>query len=157
MRRSRKRFDWRRGTAAVETAVVLPVYLLFLFAIIEFGHAQLVGNLLQSACRNAARLGSTEGTTTADVIAKVRQTLGSAVDPNDVTIYVKNAGVYDTSSTPPTTDAGIEGLPNLEVADADARQMFVVRAKVAYNNVALVPFSKLSGLTLDAQSFMRHE
>ena len=52
----RKRLAQRRGTAVVETAVVLPVYVLLVFAIIEFAHATMVINLLQSGCRSAARM-----------------------------------------------------------------------------------------------------
>jgi Flp pilus assembly protein TadG len=137
--------------------MVLPAYLTLLFGIMEFGHAQLVGNLLSSACRAGARVGSTEGTTTADVIAKVRQTLGSAVNPNTVTIFVNDASVYDSGGSVPTTAAGVEALPSLEVADAEPRQMFVVRARVSYNSVAPLPLSFFNGVVLGAESFMRHE
>jgi Flp pilus assembly protein TadG len=147
----------RRGTAAVETAVVLPVYLVLLLGIAEFGHAQLVINLLNSACRNGARIGSTEGTDSDDVVARVKQTVGTAVPNNKITVYVKDAAVFDSGGTTPTTDSGLEGLPALEVEDAEPRQMFMVRAKVAYNDISLVPIPFLKNLTLDAQAFMRHE
>jgi Flp pilus assembly protein TadG len=157
MRWTRSQARRRRGTAAVETAVVLPAYLLLLFGIAEFGHAQLVLNLLNSACRNGARLGSTEGTTTANVRARVNQTTGAAVAASKVTVYVKDASVFDSSTTPPSTDASLEALPDFEVANADPRQMFMVRAKVNYNDIALVPMPFLKNMTLDAQAFMRHE
>jgi Flp pilus assembly protein TadG len=147
----------RRGTATVETAVVLPVYIVLLFGIAEFGHAQLVINVLNSACRNAARIGSTEGTETADVVARVQQTVGTTVPVNKISIYVKDASVFDSSGTTPTTDAQLEALSNVEVADLEPRQMFMVRAKVAYNDIALVPFPFFANLSLDSQAFMRHE
>lgn len=147
----------RRGTAAVETAVVLPVYLLLLFGIIEFGHAQLVMNLLNSACRNGARIGSTEGTTTANVTARVNQTLGAVVPSSKVTVYVKDASSFDSALAPPVTDAALEALPTCEVSTAEPRQLFLVRAKVRYNDICLVPMPFLKNLTLDAQAFMRHE
>ena len=81
MRTLRRRSAQRRGTAVVETAVVLPVYVLLVLAIIEFGHATMVINLLQSGCRTAARMGSMQGPNTDQAIAKVRQTLGTAIDP----------------------------------------------------------------------------
>jgi Flp pilus assembly protein TadG len=157
MRLKRSRARHRRGTAAVETAMVLPVYLTLLFGIAEFGHAQLMLNLLNSACRNGARIGSTEGTTTANVRARVNQTMGAAVATSKVTVYVKDASVFDSSSTPPSTDASLEAMADIEVANADARQMFMVRAKVRYNDIALVPMPFLKNMTLDAQAFMRHE
>ena len=33
----------------------------------------------------------------------------------------------------------------------------MVRAKVRYNDICLVPFPFLKNMTLDAQAFMRHE
>lgn len=153
-RHSRRR---RRGTAVVETAFVLPVYLTLLLGIAEFGHAQLVINLLNSACRNGARIGSTEGTATADVVARVNQTVGAAVATNKVTVYVKDASVFDSGGATPTTDSALEGLPSLEVANANPRQLFMVRAKVAYNDICLVPMPFLKNVVLDAQAFMRHE
>jgi Flp pilus assembly protein TadG len=155
MRISRSR--QRRGTAVVETAFVLPVYLLLLLGVAEFGHAQLIVNLLNSACRNAARVGSTEGTTNADVIERVQQTVGTAVPTSKITIYVKNAATFDGSGTPPSTDSGLESLPDVSVSALSPRQMFMVRVKVAYNDIALVPMPFLKNKTLDAQAFMRHE
>ena len=157
MRPSQTRHPQRRGATAVETAIVLPVYLLLLFGIAEFGHAQLIINLLNSACRNGARIGSTEGTTTADVVAKVNQTVGTAVPTSKITVYVKDASVFDSGGTTPTTDSALEALTNLEVSNADPRQMFMVRAKVSYNDISLVPLPFLKNKTLDAQAFMRHE
>lgn len=147
----------RRGTTVVETAFILPVLLFLILAIIEFGHAQMVTNLLNSGCRVAARVGSTEGTTTADVTARVNQTLGSAIDPEVVSVFVKDASVFDAPGAPPADGAEIEALPNLEVADAEPRQMFVVRARVAYNDVALVPMAFMDGVVLETQAFIRHE
>ncbi len=137
--------------------MVFPVYLMLLFGVAEFGHAQLMLSLLNSACRNGARIGSTEGTTTADVRARVNQTMGSAVAISKVTVYVKDASVFDSSSTPPSSDSGLEALADIEVVNAEPRQMFMVRAKVAYNSIALVPMPFLKNMTLDAQAFMRHE
>jgi Flp pilus assembly protein TadG len=147
----------RQGTTVTETAVVLPVFLFFLLAIIEFGHAQMVNSILNSACRNGARVGSVEGTTTAQVIAQVDQTLSSAISTATVDISVKDASVYDSGSAPPTTKSGLEALPGLELADAEPRQMFLIRASVPYNDIALVPMQFMEGVVLDGQSFMRHE
>jgi Flp pilus assembly protein TadG len=153
----KKRSSQRPGTAAVETAVVLPVYILLLFAIIEFGHAHMVVNLLQSGCRNGARMGSTAGPTTAQVMARVRQTLGAAVDPAKVNVFVQDASSLDSGGTWPTTDAEVEALPDIEVSTANDRTLFVVRGSVAYNDISLLPNPFLAGLSLRAQCFMRHE
>ena len=147
----------RNGTTTVEAAIVLPVFFLFVLGIIEFGHAQLVNNMLSSACRNAARMGAVEGTTTGQVVSAVEQSLSSAINAQEVDIFVKDASVYDSGSEPPTSGAALEALPDLEVADAEPRQMFLVRATVLYNDISLVPMPFLDGVTLQSQAFMRHE
>ena len=161
--RQRRRTSERRGTAAVEAALVLPVFMLFIFALIEFGHAMMVNNVIRSACRDGARYGSTEGISTSDVENRVSQVVSGAVDPSHVQIYVKNADIYDDGGTPPTTGEGIEALPDLELTEAESRQMFLVRAKVDYYNAAIVPIDLpilgpfLKNITLEGQAFMRHE
>ncbi len=147
----------RQGTTLVETAVVLPVFLFFVFAIIEFGHAQMVNNVLNSACRNGARVGSVEGTSTAQVLAQVNQTLSSAISTASVSVFIKDASVYDTGGTPPLTGLGLEALDPIELSEAEPRQMFLVRASVPYNQIALVPMPFMDGVVLKGQSFMRHE
>jgi Flp pilus assembly protein TadG len=157
MRPIRKSPAQRRGTAVVETAVVLPIYLLLIFAIIEIGHATMVVNLLQSGCRSAARMGSMQGPNTSQVIEEVRRTLGTAVNPNVVNVFVQDASSMDSGAVWPTTDAEVQALPPMEVSEAEPRQMFVVRASVNYNDVSVLPMPFLAGVTLDAQAFMRHE
>lgn len=153
----RARRSSRRGTTVVETAFILPVFMFLVFALIEFGHAQMVTNVLNSAVRVAARMGATEGTTTANVTARVNQTMNSAIKAGATSVFVKDASAFDSANPPAATGAGIEDLPNLEVSVAEPRQMFVVRARVAYNDVALVPMPFMNGVVLQAQSFMRHE
>jgi hypothetical protein len=155
--RQQQRSPHRGGTTTVETAVVLPVFILLVFAIFEFGHAQLINNLLSSACRNAARIGAVEGSTTAQVESRVEQTLGLAVPLGSVQIFVKDASSFDGGGSTPNSGGALEVLPDVELADTEPRTLFVVRAKVAYNDVAIVPMPFLAGVVLDAQAFMRHE
>jgi Flp pilus assembly protein TadG len=157
MRSLRKPSAQRRGTAAVETAVVLPVYILLVFGIIEFGHAHMVVNLLQSGCRNGARMGSTAGPTTAQVKARVRNTMGAAMDETKVDVFVQDASSLDSGGAWPTTDAQVEALPGIELSTATDRTLFVVRASVAYNDISLLPMPFLAGMRLQTQCFMRHE
>jgi Flp pilus assembly protein TadG len=157
MRHPIKRIALRSGTAAVETAVVLPVYVLLLFGVIEFGHAHMVVNLLQSGARNGARMGSTAGPTTAQVIARVRQTMGAGVNPGKVNVWVQDASSLDDGGAWPMTDAQVEALPDIELSSAQDRQLFVVRASVAYNDISLLPMPFLRGMRLQTQCFMRHE
>jgi len=147
----------RRGTSAVEAAFVLPILFFFVLAIIEFGHAQMVANLMQSACRSGARLGSTEGTTTAQVTQRVHQTLGSAVSTDSLNVFVNDASSMDTPDSDGSDASEIEAMPGVEVANAEPRQLIVVRATIPYNDIALVPMPFMNGVVLGGQSFIRHE
>jgi hypothetical protein len=146
----------------VETALVLPVFLLFVMGLIELGHAQMVKNVLRSACRESARIGSTEGYSTADVENHVLDVMDSAVDPELVDVFVKDASPMDEGSDGPANGADVEALADIELSDAEPRQLFVVRAKIHYNDIAIVPNipylgSFLDGVVLEGQAFMRHE
>jgi Flp pilus assembly protein TadG len=147
----------RHGTTMVEVAVVLPVFLIFIFGLWAYGHAQMTSNMLKGAVRQAARYGATDGVTSAQVEAKVRQIMGTAIDPSKVTIEVKNAASYDGGGSFPSSPGAINALPNIELKSASSRQLFVVRASVAYNDVGVVPNKWFKNLTLYGQSFMRHE
>ncbi len=146
----------RKATTVVEVAFILPVFLLFLFGIIQFGHAVLVDTVLKSACREAARYGSTEGVTTAEVLAKAQGIISSAIDINAVTLMVKDASYYDDDTDPD----GYASLPDVEVADAEVGDMILVRASVNYRNVALIALPLLDfvkDIPLAGQAFTRHE
>ncbi|MEO3429573.1 TadE family protein [Pelagibius sp. CAU 1746] len=57
--RARWRRDWRRradsGSAAVEFAILLPIFLAILFGIIQFGSVMFLHNNMVNAAREAAR------------------------------------------------------------------------------------------------------
>jgi Flp pilus assembly protein TadG len=141
----------------VEVAIVLPVFLVFLFGLWAYGHAQMVSNMLKGATRTAARMGATEGVTTAQVQDRIRQIMGSAMDASNVNIQVKDASAYDNGGSFPTSATAMGGLPDIELASADSRQLFVVRATVNYNQVALLPTSWFDDVQLSGTTFMRHE
>ena len=147
----------RTGTTLVEMAFVLPVFFFFVFALLEFGHAQMVNNVLRSACREGARLGSTQGQSAASVEAHVRQVLSGAMDATQVEVFVKDGSSFDNGASVPSDQSGFESLPDINLDDAEPRQLFLVRAKVEYNNIALVPMDFMNGVVLPTQSFMRHE
>jgi hypothetical protein len=152
----------RRGTTVVETALVLPIFLVFVLGLIELGHAQMVKNVLRSACRAAARMGTTDGRTTADVRNRALEILESAVDADDVEIFVKDGSSFDEGGAPPESGAELEAMPDIELADAEPRQLFLVRAKIHYNDIAIVPHIPFIGdflddVVLEGQAFMRHE
>jgi hypothetical protein len=158
----RRRRDPRRGTTLVEAALVLPVFMLFVLVLVELGHAQLVKHVLRAACRQGARIGTTEGKTTANVRTRVLEMLATVVEPGEAEIFIKNASPYDAGGIPPESGSELEALADIELADAEPRQLFLVRAKVNYGDIAIVPNipfvgELLDGVVLEGQAFMRHE
>lgn len=69
---SAKRKQRQRGAAAVEFAIILPVLLIMLLGVIDFGIFFGQNISLQSAAREGARQGITQG----DVIASTEQAKG---------------------------------------------------------------------------------
>ncbi|MDA7950077.1 MAG: pilus assembly protein [Pirellulaceae bacterium] len=148
----------RSGTAIVETAFVLPVLLTFLFGIFTFGHMQMVANLVQNACRTAAREGAADGMTTEEVRQRVLEIVSSAVDSDMVTVDVRDASVFDIQGADlPITNEDFEALPAVEVADVDPRQLFIVRAQLNYSQVAILSVPWFDNFPISAQTIMRHE
>ena len=147
----------RRGATLVEFAIVLPVFLLLVFGIIEYGRLQMTVNLLKNACRQASRLGTTEGVSTSQAIARANQILGPAMDTNDVTILVKDASVFDEAGDLPENSSDYVALPAIELAEAEPRQLFLIRADIAYNDIALIPMQWMEGMVISGQAIMRHE
>jgi len=146
----------RRGATVVEMAVVLPVFGIFMAGLMEVGHAYMVMQVLNSAAKQSARLGAVEGKTTADVIDKAESIFSAAFNPVQATAYVKDGSSFDT----PGFDASsidYAALPDIEVAEAESQQLFIVRLEVNYDDVSLLPPFWIKNITLSGQSVMRHE
>ena len=157
----RRRSTRRRGASLVELAVVLPVFGIFMAGIIEVNHAYMVNATLREAAQQAARSGVADGVTTDDVKAKARSLLSAAINPAAVTVFVKDGSGFDSGAVDPST-VKYSTLPNIELASAAPRQLYIVRIEVNYEDVALMPpfFVKNQGGTagrLSGQSVMRHE
>ena len=81
----------RGGQSIIEFAVLLPILLLVIFGITEFGRAILVKNVLHTAAREGARLAVVSDSTSAH--GRVLEVLNAAnVVPKEITIqYFPNA------------------------------------------------------------------
>jgi Flp pilus assembly protein TadG len=75
-RTARRSVRGEEGAAAVEAAIVLPLILLVLFGIIDFGRALQQQALLTAAVREGARTAALNGTSAA-VTAKVQSVAGT--------------------------------------------------------------------------------
>ncbi len=156
-RRTARRGRCRRGASVVEVAFVMPVFLLFIFFIMQFGHCYMVRNMLSAACRNAARYGSTSGVTTSEATAEVLQILSPIAASDEVDLLVKDASLMDAGETVPTSEAGCDALDDIELSTAEPRQPFLVRAQVRYGDVAFVIVPGFANLSIVGQSVTRHE
>lgn len=70
-------FRKQRGAAAVEFAVVAPIFILLLFGMIEYGRMVMVQQMLTNATREGARRAVLDGTTLANVRSTVQDYLSS--------------------------------------------------------------------------------
>lgn len=104
----------RRGAALVELAIVLPVLLLLIFGIVEFGQIMFIRHTLINAAKEGAMRATLPGATPEVVTARVRQVL----DNGGLTGY--DVTVTFTPSTPPG-----------DLAET-------VRVAIAYGDISLI-------------------
>ena len=124
----------RRGAAAVEFAVVLPVFVILVFGMIEYGRMVMVQQVITNASREGARCAVLDGATTSSV-------------QSAVTTYLSNAQVSggSTAVTP-------------EPATAASGDPVTVTVSIPFSAVSWLPSPMyLGGKTLSASTSMRRE
>ncbi|GIX03452.1 MAG: hypothetical protein KatS3mg113_0458 [Planctomycetaceae bacterium] len=146
----------RHGVLTVEVALIMPVFVLFLAALLEFGHYFWVKHMLTAAARAGARLGSYEGVNNVDVVNRVLQVASVAVDPSVALVIIRNGSVFDTASVNPGS-INYETLPALDLSQATSATCFVVQVSVPYDSVALLPPFWIKNKTVYGRAVMRHE
>ena len=127
------RFCDRRGAAAVEFAIVAPLFFMLVVGCIEFGRALMVQQVLTNASRVGARQAITLSGTQSEVISSTTDYAAGASVPG-ITVNVS---------------------PNPSVAEAG--DMITVDVSVPFSNISLMPPWFMSGTTLSASSVMRKE
>ena len=140
MRRERRTGPgaWRpgrseRGAGLAEFALVLPVLLMILFGIIEFGFVLSRSQAVEAAAREGARLASLSSSTSADVSNRVATTLGGL-----------------TFETPPQVSV----QPSSGCAGREGKSVTVI---VSAPHRITIPFALDQELTLSAQAVFRCE
>lgn len=127
--------DRRRGTAAVEFALVAPLFVLLVFGMIEYGRMVMVQQLLVNAAREGARVGVLDGSTQTSVTTAVNN-------------YLSPAGI---------TTATVTVVPSTP-SSAAATDPVTVTVSVPFNNVSWLPSPMyLGGKTLSFSAVMRRE
>lgn len=130
----------------VELAVCLPVFMLMLLGIIEFGRALMVSQMLTSAAREACREAIIDGATEADVEAQAKDLVTQTVGCNasDVTV--------DIVVTSVSSEAELDNL-----SDAQHRDLIEIDITVPFNAISYSGGRFLTGQTLRGQCAMRKE
>ena len=126
----------RRGAAAVEFAVVAPVFFLMIFGMIEFGRMVMVQQVITNASREGARLAVLDGTTGAEVQTAVNDYLAAA--------RVSGAAITVTPAEPSTAGYG---------------DPVTVVVTIAFSQVSWLPSPMIIGgaTELTASTIMRRE
>lgn len=132
----------RRGAAVVEFAIVWPLLFMMTIAVIELGQAMLIYNVLTSAARAGARVGTQPNASSSNVIDAVEDALSHPVSvPLDaVTIQVLVNGVLVDAYRAETEDA----------------VTVLVQAQFQEASWLRIPFL-LSGVQLTGRAVMRRE
>jgi len=134
--------DGEAGSTTVEMAIVLPLFLLLVFGIFEFGRIWLIVNTMNHATREALRLAATTAGLTAG---------DSTATPNTVT----------NKATTILGNAGIIGAFVTNTAPAGSPREVVVNIVLTYTWMTqigpLLGFSFIGNIPLVAQATMRYE
>jgi Flp pilus assembly protein TadG len=127
----------RRAAAAVEFALVAPLFFLLILGMIEYGRMVMVQQVITNASREGARQAVLDGATTAQIQTLVNDylTMGQ-ISPASATVTVAPS---------PPTDAGFGDPVTVTVA-------------IPFNQVSWLPSPMyLGGKTLSATTVMRRE
>ena len=125
----------RRAAAAVEFAIVAPVFFLLVFGMIEYGRMVMVQQVLTNASREGARAAVLDGAT----VAQVQTTVNS----------------YLTSGS--ITGATVTVSPN-PLSGAEFGDPVTVTVSIGFNQVSWLPSPMyLGGTTLSSATVMRRE
>lgn len=136
---NRRRKRSRAGVAMTEFAIILPVFVLLMLGIIEFGRAVMIQQVLVNAAREGARRAVIPGATNADVTARVDSFLISVRSPG------RQTDITDENDTA------------LDLSTADPNDIIRIRVSVPYNEVGLGLTPHLIDSTMAAVVQMRKE
>jgi len=139
--------DSRRGAAVVEMALVLPIFLMVVMGIIEFGRAMWVSNMVANSAREGARMAILDGSSNTQVRNAVSDFLTS-------TLGVSSGDISTSITITPATG---NPNPNNECANATSKDLISISVSLPFNKVSLVPGQYLNGKNLVSRSAMRHE
>ncbi len=138
----------RRGAVTVEMALVLPIFTMLVFGIIEFGRGFMIMQLVTNAAREGCRRAIIDGSTNSDVTSYIQN-------------FMYTSGNVATSATTVTITvtpaAGNPSNPTSNLATCASRDLVTVKVDIPFSAVQLITAKYLAGKTLTGQASMRHE
>jgi len=140
----------RRGAAAVEFAVVAPVFFLLIFGMIEYGRMVMVQQVLTNASREGARVGVVDPPTGQASLSQVTSTVNT---------YLTSAGISGATITAYISQDSGSTWAVADPSTATYGQPIKVSVSVPFSNVSWLPTSIFGngGKILQASTVMRRE
>ena len=134
---------FRRGSAVLDAAFVLPILFTLMFGTVEYGHYFYWKHTLQGAAREGARAAITAGARNDDVITAVRQSMQAAgIDPAKYTVKIRNPA--------DTADLVVQNVP--------AGDGIKVKVYSTWGSVGVRPLGLIDdGTMVTGQTVMRKE
>ncbi|MEO2032326.1 MAG: TadE/TadG family type IV pilus assembly protein [Planctomycetaceae bacterium] len=141
IRNHRRSSAVRKGAAIVEMAIVLPVFMMLILGIIEFGRAMSVSQMVSNASREGCRRAVLDDSQTSTIETEVKDFLSNSlgISTGDVTVecYVNDV------------------LTNVNTAMENDK--ITVNVEVDANDVSYFAGGYLAGKKLTGETTMRHE
>lgn len=145
----------RRGQALTEFAIVLPIFLLVLYSIIEFGRYVYTVQVMNNAAREGTRYAITHGSLSLCPSGPMPGLASNGCDPNGVKVQtaVRNyaVGVIGGGVTFPAQSGCAGGVSNpCWPVDNGRGATVTVVARTVFNT--LIPIVPLPQITVDGSS-----
>lgn len=141
-----------RGVAAVEFAVMAPLFLMLILGILEFGSGLNAGVTMNAAIREGGRLASMDFTE----VVSGDMTANQKVE-NDIRNFLTAAGIPGDQVTISITHA--DGLKEGQVFNLEDEnnylELFRITAEVPYEEISTFPLEYLGGEMIRASLVFR--
>ena len=112
---------------------------------------------VNNAARNAARFGTTSMSDTEGTMDRAVQHCTAVIPENKIRVWIKDASGFDDGSKDISDPYVRDSLPDLELMDAESNQLFMVQVKVAFDDIAFIPWPFTQNVEFEGRAFMRRE
>lgn len=137
----------RPGAAAVEMALVMPIFVSVVLGIIEFGRAMMVAQIVTNSTREGARMAIVDGSTNAAVVTRVQSFVSDSAGCKS----------SDVSVTISITAAAGNTNPGNQLSAAHSQDLVTVTATVPFSKVSYLTGKFLQNKSLNGKTSMWHE